>query len=143
MTKTFNPSYLYLVLALTCCHFTLNAQTSTEKLDNRILYTKYYASDFFSSTSKWAWEVDVVYRRQSELGGSNIFQHPLRFSIRPFIAYQFTKYSRLSINPLGMFRSAPRYPLEADLDRPFEREWRTTAQWLHYAIMEELISPTA
>lgn len=123
----------YLVLFVLQCLNGAKAQQSTEKLDNRVLYTKYYVSDFFSPTSKWAWEVDVVYRRQSELGGNNIFQHPLRFSIRPFISYQFTKYSRLSVNPIGLFRSAPRYPLESDLDRPFEREWRTTIQHLHYA----------
>lgn len=125
-----------LTLLVVCCGLNpLFAQVSTEKLDNRVLYTKYYISDFFSPTSKWAWEVDVVYRRQSELGGNNIFQSPLRFSVRPFIGYQFTKYSRLSVNPIGMFRSAPRYPLETDLNRPFEREWRTTVQLLHYAYL--------
>jgi hypothetical protein len=125
--------YFSLILILVLVSSICSAQNETEKLDNRILYTKYYVSDFFTPTSKWAWEVDVVYRRQSELGSNNIFQHPLRFSIRPFIAYQFTKYSRLSVNPIGMFRSAPRYPLESDLSRPFEREWRTTVQLLHYA----------
>lgn len=109
-----------------------------EGLDNRILYTKYYIADFFNDNTKWAWELDVVYRRQSELGGSNIFEMPLRYSVRPWIAYQFTKMTRVSLNPIGMFNSAPRYPLESDLDRPFEREVRTTLQFNNYAYYKRL-----
>jgi hypothetical protein len=117
--------FLSLLFAL----FFLNLQAQNrEILDNRVLYTKYYASDFFSEKSKWAWEVDVVYRRQSELGGSNIFQHPLRFSVRPWIAYQLTKMIRISYQPFGIFESAPRYALESDLQRPLEREFRQTLQ---------------
>lgn len=110
------------------------AQNSdTEFLDNKILYTKYYISDFFGEKSKWAWEADVVYRRQSTLGGNDRGSEPLRISVRPWIAYQFTKMTRVSFNPLGMFHSAPRFPLESDLSRSFERELRTTLQINNYA----------
>lgn len=105
----------------------------TEFLKNRVLYTKYYAADFFNDSTKWAWELDVVYRRQSELGEDNIWANPLRYSVRPWIAYQFTKLTRVSFNPIGIFLSAPRFPLESDLDRPFERELRTTLQINNYA----------
>jgi len=104
-----------------------------EHLNNRILYTKFYAADFFNDSTKWAWEVDVVYRRQSELGAQDVWSNPLRFSVRPWIAYQFTKRTRVSLNPLGLFNSAPRFPTERDLDRSFEREFRTTLQINHYA----------
>jgi hypothetical protein len=103
-----------------------------EFLDNRIMYTKYYISDFFNDTTKWAWEADVVYRRQSQLGEPDFWDAPLRLSIRPWIAYQVTKLTRVSLNPMGIFYSAPRYPQESDLDRPFEREMRTTLQINNY-----------
>lgn len=112
--------------------FGLSAQ-DVENLDNRVLYTKYYVANFFNDTTKWAWELDVVYRRQSELGEDNFWAHPLRYSVRPWIAYQFTKMTRVSFNPIGVFYSAPRFPLESDLDRPFERELRTTLQINNYA----------
>lgn len=104
-----------------------------EMLDNRIMYTKYTIADFFNDSTKWVWELDVVYRRQSELGEGNFWANPLRQSIRPWIAYQFTKLTRVSLNPIGVFYSAPRFPLEGDLDRPFERELRTTLQINNYA----------
>jgi hypothetical protein len=104
-----------------------------ETLNNRVFYTKYNVADFFHDSSKWAWEFDVVYRRQSELGENNLWAHPLRYSVRPWIAYQFTKLTRVSFNPIGIFHSAPRFPLESDLDRPFERELRTTLQINNYS----------
>ncbi|WP_448522246.1 DUF2490 domain-containing protein [Schleiferia thermophila] len=111
----------------------LSSAQDVDFLDNRILYTKYYVSDFFNDSTKWAWELDVVYRRQSELGKNDFWSLPLRYSVRPWIAYQFTKLTRVSFNPIGIFNSAPRFPLESDLDRPFERELRTTLQINNYA----------
>lgn len=115
----------------------LNAQDAPQErrtLNNRIVYTKYTIYDFVKEGSKWAWDLDVVYRRQSTLGEGGLaspWKEPLRFSIRPWIAYQPTKYTRVSFNPIGIFNSAPRYPLEGDLNRPFERELRTTLQINH------------
>lgn len=107
-------------------------QPQREMLDNRVLYTKYTVADFFNDSTKWAWEVDVVYRRQSELGEGDFWKHPLRFSMRPWIAYQATKYTRIHFSPMGMFNSAPRFAQEGDLDRSFERELRTTLQINNY-----------
>jgi hypothetical protein len=104
-----------------------------EILDNRIIYTKYYFADFMNDSTKWAWELDFVYRRQSELGEGDFWSEPLRYSVRPWIAYQFTKFTRVSLNPIGLFSSAPRFALESDLDRPFEREIRSTLQINNYA----------
>lgn len=127
MTKS---NFLKLFSFLIGMSFVLDstAQDQREMLQNRILYTKYNLADFLNDTSKWAWEFDVVYRRQSTLGSSDIWSNPLRYSVRPWIAYQFTKMTRVSLNPVGLFLSAPRYPLDSDLDRPFERELRTTLQ---------------
>jgi len=111
----------------------LKAQSDVETLNNRILYTKWYVADFFNDTTKWAWELDIVYRRQSELNDFDIWSDPLRFSFRPWIAYQFTKMTRVSLNPVGFFASAPRFSQDSDLERPFERELRTTLQINNYA----------
>lgn len=129
MLKKFFILFLLITLARNFSY----AQEEREFLDNRILYTKYYIADFFNDTTKWAWEADVVYRRQSELGQGDFWSEPLRISIRPWIAYQFTKLTRVSFNPIGVFYSAPRFPQESDLNRPFERELRTTLQINNYA----------
>lgn len=124
--------YFYTLLLLLLTNITILAQ-ERERLDNRILYTKYTVADFFNSETKWAWEMDVVYRRQSELNESDIWSQPLRISVRPWIAYQVNKLTRVSFNPIGVFHSAPRFPLDTDLNRPFERELRTTLQINNYS----------
>ncbi|MFN6946953.1 MAG: DUF2490 domain-containing protein [Cytophagaceae bacterium] len=127
--------YFYVVVSLITIFFLpaqLKAQ-DVETLDNRIMYTKWYVADFFNDSTKWAWELDVVYRRQSELAEGDIWSQPLRYSVRPWIAYQFTKLTRVSFNPIGMFNSAPRFSTDNDLDRTFEREVRTTLQINNYA----------
>jgi hypothetical protein len=111
----------------------LAAQNGAEKLPNRIMYTKYYAADFFTDSTKWAWELDVVYRRQSQLNQGNFWSDPLRFSFRPWIAYQVNKLTRVSFSPIGVFHSAPRFSQNSDLDRPFEKELRTTLQINNYS----------
>lgn len=125
---------LFLFAFLTSICHQIKAQDDVEILDNRIMYTKYTLADFFNEEgTKWVWELDVVYRRQSELGQPNFWAAPLRLSVRPWIAYQFTKLTRVSFNPIGMFNSAPRFPIEANLDNNFERELRTTLQINNYA----------
>jgi hypothetical protein len=100
----------------------------TNILRNRVMYTKWNFADFFHDSTKWVWELDVVYRRQSELGQPNFWYAPLRMSVRPWIAYQVTKFTRVSFQPIAGFYSAPRYSREADLESDFERELRTTLQ---------------
>jgi hypothetical protein len=113
------------------CSTAGRAQEEFEPLNNKVMYSKFYIADFFNDSSRWAWELDVVYRRQSEQGGFQIWENPLRYSIRLWLSYQFTKMTRVSFNPIGLFQSAPRFPLESDLNRPFERELRTTLQINH------------
>lgn len=128
LRKIFILAALAVILPLTSAL----AQNDTEQLDNRIMYTKYTIADFFNDSTKWAWELDVVYRRQSELGEGDIWAQPLRYSIRPWIAYQASKMTRIHLNPVGMFFTAPRYPTESDLNSDFERELRTTLQINNY-----------
>ncbi|MCH8546227.1 MAG: DUF2490 domain-containing protein [Cryomorphaceae bacterium] len=124
--------YFFIVTMVFVLSENISAQ-EREFLDNRIMYTKYTIADFFNDSTKWVWELDVVYRRQSELGQTDFWSNPLRMSVRPWIAYQFTKLTRLSFNPIGMFNSTPRYPLEGALNNPLERELRTTLQINNYA----------
>jgi hypothetical protein len=129
MSPKINISFLVIVLFA----LRLSAQNDFDQLDNRVMYSKYTIADFFQEGKKWVWELDVVYRRQSELGQNDFWSRPLRTSVRPWIAYQFTKLTRVSFNPMGIFYSAPRYPLDADLERDMEREMRTTLQINNYA----------
>lgn len=110
----------------------------TESLDNKIMYSKFYIADFFNDSTKWAWELDVVYRRQSELGEADFYAAPLRYSVRPWIGYQATKQTMISFNPVGVFQSAPRFPTESDLERSFEREIRSTLQINTYQYYKRL-----
>ncbi|MFN3528494.1 MAG: DUF2490 domain-containing protein [Bacteroidia bacterium] len=104
------------------------AQQDRQQFNNRILYTKFTFADFFNDTTKWLWELDVVNRRQSQLAQGDFYSQPLRLSIRSWIAYQATKLTRISFQPIGGFYSAPRFPQSDDLNRRFERELRTTLQ---------------
>jgi hypothetical protein len=107
-------------------------------LENRVLYTKFNVADFLSDSTKWLWEVDLVYRRQSELNRLDIWENPLRTSYRVWVAYQITKLARISFSPIAMFDSAPRYALEGDLNRPFERELRSTLQFNNHTYYNRL-----
>lgn len=137
MRSLVKPRLLVLLLLLFTQSIAWGQQEKRE-LNNRIIYTKYTIADFFHDSSKWVWEFDVVYRRQSQLAQGDFFREPLRMSIRPWIAYQFSKYTRVSFQPLGGFYSAPRFPIESDLNRRFERELRTTLQINHYAYFKRV-----
>ena len=107
-----------------------------QELHNPVVYMKGTIYDFFKPGGKWGWDLDVVYRRQSQLGETSLsdrLSEPLRYSIRPWLAWQPTKYTRVSFNPIGMFNSAPRFARVEDLDGNWEREARTTLQINHAA----------
>ncbi|MFQ3574806.1 MAG: DUF2490 domain-containing protein [Cytophagales bacterium] len=123
---------IVLILFLACSLQQDAFSQSREFLNNKVMYTKYTIADFFNDSTKWAWEIDVVYRRQSELGQYDLWKHPLRFSMRLWIAYQATKYTRIHFNPIAMVMSAPRFPQENDFGRSFERELRSTLQINNY-----------
>jgi len=131
----YNNKYTVLLVSLFFAVAVLHGQDDDgpDFRENRIMYTKYTISDFFGEDTKWAWELDVVYRRQSELQGGDFWDRPLRLSIRPWIAYQYSKMTRISFNPLGHFNSTPRFSFEDALDNDYEREVRSTLQINNYA----------
>lgn len=122
-------------LLLCCIAFSgsLNAQIDEERniIQNPVFYGKMNVRDFFHDTSDWAWEADLVYRRQAGFESSNVFSNPLRLSIRPWISYNVTNLTRVSVSPLGIFHTAPRTPRAEDV-RPgsegYQRELRSTLQ---------------
>lgn len=110
-----------------------NAQIENERdiIRNPVFYGKMNVRDFFHDSSDFAWEVDLVYRRQKNFDGSTIFSDPLRLSIRPWLSYNVTNLTRVSLSPLGIFHTAPRVPRGEDVRPGFEgyqREVRTTLQ---------------
>lgn len=96
--------------------------------DERVLYTKWIVTNFFSEDKTWFWYADIVYRRQSGLENNNIFENPLRFSIRPFFARQFGRFTRVHLNPIGLFVSEGRIGQPSDLFSETEYELRTTLE---------------
>lgn len=132
MTST-HTCKIFLLTILLLLSVDSPGQNDPQQLKNKVFYSKYFAADFFNDSTKWAWELDVVYRRQSELNQNDIWSKPLRYSVRAWIAYQFTKMTRVSINPIALFSSAPRLSTQSDLNKPTERELRTTIQINNYA----------
>jgi len=99
-------------------------------LDQRVYYTKFIFFDYLSESKTWFYYFDIINRRQSGLGNNNIFEQPLRTSIRPFIAYQFGRYTRVHLSPVALFLSDPRQGQPSDVDLIGEREYelRTTLE---------------
>lgn len=81
---------------------------------------------------QWGWGADVVYRRKSGLEDKSMFHVPLRFSVRPWVHYQFSPNARLSLSPIGYVRNHEYLAKPEDLLRPPNTEWRTTLQYFHH-----------
>jgi hypothetical protein len=108
------------------------------QMDQAVYYSKYIVQDFISEKKNLFWFVDVVQRRQSGFGNNNIFENPLRFSIRPYIGYQFNPYWSVMVNPVGYFVSDDRLGKIEDTYNPLrERELRTTAEILNYSYINK------
>jgi len=82
--------------------------------------------------NNWGVGVDFVYRSKNELNQGGPFKAPLRESIRPWIHYQFSPYSRLSISPIGYMNTNEYIGKIDDFDTPDYHEWRTTIQYFHH-----------
>lgn len=93
--------------------------------DESVFYSKWIVTDFLSEDKTWFWYADIVYRRQSGLLNDNRFENPLRFSFRPYIAYQFGRFTRVHLNPIGVYVSEPRYGQPQDLTADGEVELRS------------------
>ncbi|WMJ73832.1 DUF2490 domain-containing protein [Cytophagaceae bacterium ABcell3] len=106
---------------------------NSDRMDQRVLYTKYIVQDFMDKDKTWFWMMDIVYRRQSDFGDDfNVAANPLRLSVRPYIGRMFGRFLAIQINPLGYFRSHGRLGNENDQLLPLEHELRTTLEILKY-----------
>lgn len=54
--------------------------------------------------SKFRWELYLQQRTQ-DAGTGNLFETPLFFSIWPWLNYSITKFTRVSLSPIGYFRT--------------------------------------
>jgi hypothetical protein len=84
---------------------------------------------------KWGVGLDFVYRRKSGLNDNFMLSERLRESIRPWIHYQFSPYSRLSISPIGFMYTNEYLGKPSDLNRLPYHEIRTTVQFFHHTKM--------
>jgi hypothetical protein len=82
--------------------------------------------------NNWGVGADFVYRRKNEFAQGDMFQSPLRESIRPWVHYQFSPVSRFSISPIGYMNTNEYVGKDEDLFRSDYHEWRTTLQYFHH-----------
>jgi hypothetical protein len=76
--------------------------------------------------------MDFVYRRKDNMNSGNMFKHPLRESIRPWVHYQFSPYARFSFSPLGYMHTNEYIAKPEDYLRNPYHELRTTFQFFHH-----------
>jgi hypothetical protein len=81
---------------------------------------------------KFGLGLDFVYRRKSGLEDNNMFSERLRESIRPWLHYQFSPYSRFSLSPIGYMFTNEYLGKPSDLNRLPYHELRTTFQFFHH-----------
>jgi hypothetical protein len=84
------------------------------------------------SRNLWGVGLDYIYRRSGSDFDNNPFAYPLRVSMRPWVHYQFSPLARLSLSPIGYYRSHPTVLNPGDELNPKTTEWRTTLQYFHH-----------
>jgi hypothetical protein len=106
--------------------------------DERVYYSKFIFTNYLGESKTWFYYFDIVHRRQSGLENNNIFENPLRNSFRAFIAYQFGRFTRVHLNPIGLFISDPRQGQPSDVAQlgNTEYELRTTLEITQDAYMK-------
>lgn len=122
------PKLLYAFLSL----FNLITYSQERKIvyPHAVFWHKTEINEFFNEN--WGAGVDYVYRSKNELNSGSMFDSHLRTSIRPWVNYQFTKNSRLSISPIGYMYTNEYVGKPEDLERPSYHELRTTFQFFHH-----------
>lgn len=110
--------------------FPITDRPDRHMYDERVYYTKFIFFDYLSDAKTWFYYFDIINRRQSGLENNVMWEQPLRTSIRPFIAYQFGRYTRVHLSPIALFISDPRQgnPSDVDLIGDTEYELRTTLE---------------
>jgi len=118
------------VLALLLSPLLNYAQERKTVYPHSVFWHKTEINEFFNES--WGVGADFVYRSKNELNSGSMFDSHLRTSIRPWINYQFTKNSRLSISPIGYMHTNEYVGKPEDLERPNYHELRTTFQFFHH-----------
>lgn len=106
--------------------------------DNQVFFAKMNIIDYPIKERKTLyWYVDFVYRSQSAWNNKNLFGEPLRLSVRPWIGWQFSRYTKMAFTPLGFHSMDQIQVFEGDAAVPRSWEWRTTLElltdqyWIH------------
>jgi hypothetical protein len=80
----------------------------------------------------WGTGGDVFFRTRSGYDNPSPLADFLRFSLRPWVHHQFSPYARLSVSPIGYFRSSDPESKASDMLRPTYTELRTTLQFFNH-----------
>ncbi|WP_143960637.1 DUF2490 domain-containing protein [Litoribacter populi] len=94
-----------------------------QMFDERVLYSKFIFFDYLSDAKTWFYYFDIIHRRQSGLENNNLIEQPLRTSIRPYIAYQFGRFTRVHFSPVALFISDPRQGQPNDVQQIGDSEY--------------------
>jgi hypothetical protein len=95
-----------------------------------VFWNKTEINEIFDN--KWGVGLDFVLRTKSGLNNNNPFSKRLRESIRPWIHYQTSDYSRLSFSPIGYMYTHEYEGKISDLAREPYAELRTTLQFFNH-----------
>ncbi len=82
---------------------------------------------------KFGYGIDWVLRTKNEMNEGSMFNSLLRNSFRPWITYQTSPLSRLSVSPIGHMYTQDYVGKPEDYNRLPYQEWRSTIQFLHHS----------
>lgn len=109
---------------------TCNAQVEKVTFPHQSFWSKFEGTEIFSNN--FGVGADIIYRSNNTLNQGSIFDSWHRFSIRPWLHYQFDRNLRVSLSPIAYFGTQEYFAQESDFDREPYRELRTTFQVLHH-----------
>ncbi len=107
------------------------AQDRKEIFQSATFWSKIEINDF-TERGNWGWGVDGILRRKNVEQGRNIFESPMRESVRPWLHYNFSPMARLSVSPLGYMNTNEYVPRPEDRGRDPYHELRSTVQFFHH-----------
>ncbi|GAB4188709.1 MAG: hypothetical protein OHK0057_06580 [Thermoflexibacter sp.] len=107
------------------------AQSGKIVYPHRVFWHKFEINQL-DKNNRFGVGLDFLYRCKNALNQSNMFQEPLRESIRPCFHYQFSPYARFSLSPIGYMNTHEYIGKIEDLQRLPYYEWRTTFQFFHH-----------
>lgn len=127
----FRVKFIVIINIALSAPVSLLAQTQKVVYTSNSFWSKTEVNEIFND-KKFGLGFDFVYRTKNELGQGTIFTGMLRESYRPWMHYQFSKNTRLSISPFGYMRTNDYIGKPEDYNRLPYREYRTTFQFFHH-----------